>query len=116
MKVMNYTAWLVSLMLAAGCATTFRPWKLSDVQAGMERAQVVDILGEPDAVETKDGAEILHYAYRENYNPPLADDSVHARGNSLGLQEKQLRDSAREYHYVVRMVDGKVMDYKELND
>ena len=112
---MNYSVWAVVLMLAAGCATTFRPWKLSDVQVGMEREQVIAILGEPDSVETKDGAEILHYAYRENYNPPLADDSVHA-GNNLGLQEKQLRDSAREYHYVVRMVDGKVMDYKELND
>ena len=116
MKLIKHTVWAAALLLAVGCATTFRPWKLSEVETGMDRAQVVEILGEPDAVESKDGAEVLHYRYMENYNPPLTDDSVNGRRNDLGLQQKQISASAREYRYIVKLVDGKVIDYKELKD
>ncbi len=113
---MKHTAIVVALVLLAGCATTFRPWKLSEVEEGMDRAQVVYILGEPDFVETKDGAELLHYSYREDYNPPPADDSIQARDTSRRLQNQQIKQGLKEYRYAVKLVDGKVQNYKELTD
>lgn len=110
---MKHTAAVVALVLLSGCATTFRPWKLSEVEEGMDRAQVVHILGEPDLVETKNGAEYLHYSYREDYNPPLTIDPTDAPAANRGLQSQQ---RLKEYKYAVKLVDGKVQDYKELTD
>jgi hypothetical protein len=116
MKLMKHTAAVVALVLLAGCATTFRPWKLSEVEEGMDRAQVVHILGEPDFVETKDGAELLHYSYREDYNPPLTIDAHAPDAANRGLQNQQIQQGLKQYKYAVKLVDGKVQDYKELAD
>lgn len=116
MKPMKQIVLVVTLVLLAGCATTFRPWKLSEVEEGMTRAQVVHILGEPDSVETKNGSEFLHYSYREDYNPPLVDDTVQARNASRGIQNQRIKQGLKEYRYAVKLVDGKVQNYKELTD
>ncbi len=113
---MEYITIGVALALLAGCATTFRPWKLSEVEEGMDRGKVVGVLGEPDSVETKDGAEFLYYTYSENYNPPPA--SVDGQGYDANreFREHQLQRSLKEYRYVVKLADGKVLSYKELTD
>lgn len=116
MKPIKYAAWIIALALLAGCATTFRPWKLSEVEEGMNRAEVVYILGEPDFSEMKDGAEFLHYSYQEDYNPPLVDDSIYGRNIDRRFQELQLKQSLKEYRYAVKLIDGKVQAYKELTD
>ena len=106
----------VALLLLAGCATTFRPWKLSDVKEGMSKKQVVGLLGQPDSVQTKNGEEILHYSYSEAYNPPPAGglsgqppDSPEQR-----IQAQEIKRSVKEHNYVVRLVDGKVQSYEEV--
>ncbi len=101
MKLITYITLVVALAFLVGCATTFRPWKLSEVEDGMDRAQVVRILGEPNSVETKDGAEFLTYTYSEDYNPYLADNSP------------RKMDSPSLHTYSVKLVDGAVQDYKE---
>ena len=116
MNPIKVTVLIVSLVLLAGCATTFRPWKLSEVEKGMDKAQVVGILGEPDSSETRNGAEFLYYSYREDYNPPPANTDIHAAGATRTLQEQQIKRSLQEYKYVVKLVDGKVQDYRELTD
>ena len=116
MKLMKPTVLVVALILLAGCATTFRPWKLSEVEEGMTRTQVVQILGEPDSVETKDGSEFLYYSYREDYNPPPPDDTLQARDASRRLQDQRIKQGLGESRYAVKMVDGKVQSYKELMD
>lgn len=116
MKSMEYIMIGVVLALLAGCATTFRPWKLSEVEEGMDRGQVVGLLGEPDSVEVEDGVEYLHYAYSENYNPEPASFDVQATDSTRALRDQQLKRSLREYKYAVKMVDGKVQSYKELTD
>lgn len=116
MKPIKHIAVVVALILLAGCATTFRPWKLSEVQEGMDREQVVDLLGDPDSVETKDGAEYLYYSYSEDYNPPLSSDNPVEYENDRVLREYNLRRSLKEYKYAVKLVDGKVQNYKELTD
>lgn len=116
LRDMKHIALIVALVLIAGCATTFRPWKLSEVEEGMTREQVVHILGEPDSVEAENGAEILHYSYREDYNPPLADDSLQARNTSRRLEDQRIKRGFKEYRYAVKLVDGKVQHYEELTD
>jgi len=107
----------MALVLLAGCATTFRPWKLSEVEEGMDRAHVVGILGEPDSAEMKDGAEFLYYSYREDYNPTSSDGiNIRSDGPDQKLRDQQVKNSLKEYHYSVKLVNGKVQNYKELTD
>lgn len=114
MKPMRHVALSVSFALLVGCTTTFRPWLLSEIEEGMDRSQVIQILGEPDDAETKDGAEFLHYSYSEDYNPPPADDSIYTPDTiNRKFNTQQVQRSFREYKYVVKLVDGKVLDYKE---
>ena len=108
----------VALLLLAGCATTFRPWKLSEVKEGMARKQVIATLGEPDSVEMKNGTEILHYSYSEDYNPPTASGVANQSTDSpeRQLQDQQIKRSIQQHKYAVKLVDGKVQDYEELSD
>lgn len=114
MKTIKYLLPVVVLGLLFGCATTFRPWKLSEIKEGMDKPQVIKVLGEPDAEETKDGVESLYYSYRENYNPSPAADSIRSREASRELRDQQIKQSLKKYSYVVKLVNGKVQTYKEL--
>lgn len=117
MKPLNYISFAAVLVLLVGCATTFRPWKLSEVQEGMDKSQVVKILGEPDSVEMKEGAEFLHYAYSEDYNPtPASADIQPSDAVALSLRDQEIKKSFKEYRYVVKLVDGKVQTYKEIQE
>jgi outer membrane protein assembly factor BamE (lipoprotein component of BamABCDE complex) len=116
MKSLKQSVVLVGLMLVAGCATTFRPWNLAEVKEGMDRAEVVAILGEPDSVESKDGAEWLYYSYSEDLNLPLSDDSLKAYEANRELRQRQISRSLRVYRYSVKLVDGTVQTYTELQD
>lgn len=116
MKSMKQIALVASLALLVGCATTFRPWLLSEIEEGMDRAQVVRILGEPDFVEMKNGAEFLHYSYRENYNPAPSNFDPAIDNANRRQTERQIERSLREYRYAVKLVEGKVQSYKELTD
>ena len=116
MNPIRHVALVLSLVLLTGCATTFRPWKLSEIGEGMTRAEVVRILGEPDFVEIKNGAEFLHYSYRENYSPSLSSDPRYTYDADGRFQIQQMRRSLKEYKYAVKLVDGRVQDYKELTN
>lgn len=116
MKLIKYFLPVVVLALLLGCATTFRPWKLSEIKEGMDKTQVVEVLGEPDSTETKDGVESLYYTYSENYNPPLTTDSIHSRNAQRELRDRQIKQSLKKYNYVVKLVDGKVQTYKEIQE
>ncbi len=107
---------VAAMALVAGCATTFRPWMLSEVHEGMDKAAVVKLLGDPDYTEPKDGAEHLYYTYSESYTAPVSSDSAHAADASRELKEMAMKRSLQEYRYVVILVDGKVLNYKELED
>ena len=104
MKTIKHISFVVLLALLAGCATTFRPWEFTEVKEGMDRAQVVKIIGEPNRVESKDGAEFLYYSYHEAYDP-TSDD---------GLQDSQVKRSMKTRNYIVKMVDGKVLTAEEV--
>ena len=103
MKTIKYIS-LALIALLVGCATTFRPWEFAEVKEGMDRAQVVKIIGEPDRVESKDGAEILYYSYHEAYDPTSTDS---------GMRDSQVKRSMKTRNYVVTMVDGKVQTAEE---
>lgn len=110
----NTAACVVGLLLVAGCATTFRPWSLSEIKEGMDRNQVVSILGEPDRVESKDGSEFLFYSYSEDSTMPLTEEMIQAYEGDRTLRRKQVTRIMKEYNYSVKMVDGKVQTYTEL--
>lgn len=116
MKTIRYFLALAAVAAIAGCATTFRPWLLSEVHEGMSKEQVVKVLGEPDFVEMKDGTEHLHYTYREDYNPSLSADTSYEADATRELRAMEVKRSMEEYHYVVIFADGKVVNYKELTD
>ncbi|MDF7808915.1 outer membrane protein assembly factor BamE [Pontiellaceae bacterium B12219] len=113
-KIRTVLAITVASLMVAGCATTFKPWKLSDVQEGMERDQVVKILGNPDYTETKNGAEYLYYSFTEDLIPPSSisyDDP-----EALERRIKELNRTLDEHKYEVVLIDGKMVNYKELKN
>lgn len=114
MKIIKHIPLIVALGLLVGCATTFRPWRLSEIQEGMGKAQVVKILGNPDSIETKNGAEFLYYTYSENHNPAPSDFDTRISDVSKNLQDRRFEKSFKEYKFVVILTDGKVQTYKEL--
>ncbi len=105
MKTIKHIVLFVAVFaLLVGCTTTFRPWEFDEVKEGMDRAQVVKLFGEPDRVESKDGAEFLYYSYHKDYNPMSGEE----------IQGHQASQSMKTQNYVVEMVDGKVQSSKEL--
>jgi len=104
----------VALLLLAGCATTFKPWKLSEIQEGMSRDQVVQILGNPDYTVNKNGAEYLYYSYQEELTP-INEGSLN---NDAAIERRveQITNTFKDYKYEVMVVEGKVVNYKELTD
>lgn len=114
MKTMRYFLACVVILLVAGCSTTFRPWSLSEIKEGMDRDQVVRILGNPDSTEFKNGGEHLHYLYQEDRSS--APDSVpfYDQNSELAFRDLNNRRIFKQYEYVVILVDGKVINYKEL--
>ncbi len=111
---MRYFTALVIVLLISSCTTTFRPWNLSAIKAGMDRAQVVHILGKPDATEMKDGSEYLHYIYQEDFNPSPASVPFYDQNSERVFRDLNDRSSFKQYEYVVILADGQVINYKEL--
>lgn len=110
MKLIAATA---AVLLLAGCATTFKPWKLSDIEPGMEKSQIVQILGEPDRSETKDNAEYLYYTYREDLNPNSS-SMMSDSNEAIEARVKEVSRTLEDVTYEVIIVDGKLVNYKEL--
>ena len=112
---MRYVLALASLLILTGCATTFRPWNLSEVTEGMDRNGVEQLLGEPDYVFVKDGAEHMRYSYREDFSPSsMPVDTAHDRAIDRKSQSMQIERSLNVLEYDVILVDGKVINYKEV--
>ncbi len=103
----------ISLVIA-GCTTPFRPWNLSEIREGMDREQVIRILGQPDTVEFQDGAEYLHYVYQEDYNPSLSAEPFYNMDSERAFQALDSGEAFKQYEYVVILTEGKVINYKEL--
>ena len=104
MKTIKHISYIALFVLLVGCATTLKPWKFSEVKEGMDRAQVVKIIGEPDQIESKDGAELLYYSYNQDYDPV----------SGQAIQEQSAKRSMKTRNYVVKLVDGKVQSAEEL--
>ncbi|HSR88005.1 MAG TPA: hypothetical protein VLL07_03545 [Pontiella sp.] len=116
MKTMRYFLALAAVLIFSGCATTFRPWNLSEVKEGMDRNELEQLLGEPDYVFLKDGAEHLRYTYREDFSPStMPIDVAQDRAIDHKRQTMQIERSLNVLEYDVILVDGKVIDYKEVN-
>ncbi len=114
MKTIKAIAFGVAILLIAGCATTFKPWKLSDVQEGMERELVVKVLGNPDFTVDKDGAEYLYYTYQEEMTP-VSDVTLDTQ-EGIERRVEEFDRTLKDYKYEVMIVDGKVVNYKEIQD
>ena len=117
MKTMRYFLLLGAALILAGCATTFRPWNLSQVTEGMSRDQVIQLLGEPDYVFIQDGAEHLRYIYQEDYSPSSVSDDL-AYESSIGhkMQTMQVERAMRVLTYDVILLEGRVLNYKEVTN
>lgn len=113
-KTIQAVAVGVAVILIAGCATTFKPWKLSDVQEGMDKDQVIKSLGEPDSVVTTNGAEHLYYSYQEDL-APVSDVTLEAEGG-IDRRVEEFDRTLETSKYEVIIVDGKVVNYKEIQD
>ncbi|QBG48868.1 outer membrane protein assembly factor BamE [Verrucomicrobia bacterium S94] len=113
MKTMRSVLVAGVVVLLAGCATSFKPWKLSDVREGMTREEVESVLGRPDAEESRNGAEYLYYTYEEEARGAEIYDPVN---QDMKRKAEVLTRILSESRYEVVLVDGKLINYKEITD
>lgn len=85
-------ATLTTILFLSGCATAN---KISGVQLGMTRDDVIRVMGKPTSVSAQGGSEYLNYALSET------DDDA-ARGSTT--------------RYYVRLINGKVESYGRTGD
>lgn len=104
---------LAVAFLLAGCATTFRPWKLSEIHPGMSKADVQLLLGTPDIVTADRGLEYMHYFYSEDLNPPLSPDSPIEFEATQRFRHEEIIRSLKRYHYVIELKNDVVVNYSE---
>lgn len=114
MKTIKLALTAASLIFLAGCATTFRPWSLSEIEDGMGKEDVVKILGEPDYTETKNGVEYLYYTYEEEPRTGAEFDFNTEVGREN--RARDLKQSFKVYTYQVKLDDGKVIGYEEVQN
>ena len=89
----TFTLCLVFALLLAGCVTSSK--RLSEISLGMNKTEVIAVLGEPQSVSARAGGiELLRYQLSGRNAPPLNPNSkVFADG------------------YSVQLIDGKVVAY-----
>lgn len=83
---------IVSLLLLTACATS---QKVNSISVGMTKAQVIEIMGQPDSSSAEAGVESLNYALYESAGE---------------------RRFGRTKPYYVRLSGGKVEAYGRLGD
>lgn len=92
MKSYLLTALAAVSLVLSGCVASSK--KLAEVSPGMNKDEVVKILGQPKSVSLRDGSEFMRYQLSGRYTHPLAPtDARFADG------------------YTVQLVDGKVVAY-----
>ena len=112
---MRYFLALGAALILSGCATTFRPWSLSEVTEGMDRDQVVQLLGEPDYVFVKDDAEHMRYSYQEDFtHSSMPVDMASDRVIDPKKQAMRVERSLNTLEYDVILVNDQVINYKEV--
>ena len=56
------TLWTIGIL--AGCAASAK--KLNQLQVGMTKQEIIQVLGTPQSIELRDGIETLHYTLSED--------------------------------------------------
>jgi hypothetical protein len=82
----------------------------------MERERVIQILGEPDYVFTKDGVEHLHYTYQEDFSPATTSEALAYQASVDRHMPQRVERAVKILEYDVILVDGKVLNYKEVTN
>lgn len=106
---------LSAVILVAGCATSFHPRNLGDVEQGMSREQVLEILGKPESVERDGTTHYLHYSYSEGHMTVPSDGSTQVFNDPvMNNDNQQLERRLRMRKYVVILEDGKMASFNEV--
>lgn len=92
------TLMLLAVVAIVGCSTPSS--RLNKVSLGMNKAQVVEILGEPESTRASKGVEFLIYSLRERIARP--GEAI----APIGIDGK----------YFVKFVEGKVESYGHVGD
>ena len=94
-----------------GCQTVFKPWLLSELSTGMSSEQVIEKLGEPTSIVSRESAKVFVYSYTEpiklqsefpNWENPLL---LHSSLQSDGFM--------KQYQYELIFIDNVLINYRE---
>lgn len=94
-----------------GCQTVFKPWLLSELSTGMSSEQVIEKLGEPASIVSREAAKVLVYSYTE----PVKLQSEFSNRETLGLMHSSLQPNRpmKQHQYELIFVDNTLINYKE---
>ena len=94
-----------------GCQTVFKPWLLSEISTGMSSEQVIEKLGEPTSIVSRETAKVFVYTYTE----PIKLQSEFPYGENPHLSHSSLQPdrSMKQYQYELIFIENALINYKE---
>lgn len=110
---MKYVVIFLSILLAA-CANTAR--NLNAVSVGMTKADVINVLGDPDETRAAEGIEYLIYELRKAPSAGAQTACGVAGVYTLGLAYLFKDCQYSDNDYFVQLKGGKVMAYGRIGD
>ena len=94
-----------------GCQTVFKPWLLSELSTGMSSEQVIEKLGEPTSIVSRESAKVFVYSYTE---PIKLQSEFPNWGNPLLLHSSLQSDEfMKQYQYELIFIDNVLINYRE---
>jgi outer membrane protein assembly factor BamE (lipoprotein component of BamABCDE complex) len=115
MKMIKHLPVIVTLMIMAGCATTFKPVSLQEVTPGMTQEQVVALLGDPNTTSREGESVTLHYDYIEGIDQNTFDSTIEGDHASSKRMERNLERQTRVQRFEVHLLDGKVVSHHQVD-
>ena len=94
-----------------GCQTVFKPWLLSELSTGMSSEEVVEKLGEPSSIVSRETAQVFVYTYTE----PIKLQSEFPNWENPHLFHSSLKPdrSMKQYQYELIFIDNALINYKK---
>ena len=94
-----------------GCQTVFKPWLLSELSSGMSSEQVIEKLGEPTSIVSREASKVFVYSYTE----PIKLQSEFPNWENPHLLHSSLQPdrSMKQCQYELIFKDNALINYKE---
>ena len=95
-----------------GCQTVFKPWLLSEISTGMSSEQVIEKLGEPTSIVSRETAKVFVYTYTEPIK--LQSEFPYGKPSLIVTLLFSPIGLMKQYQYELIFIENALINYKEI--